>query len=91
MILPSSILTVVVTRARERFHTAHWRYVVQAAITPISVGLLPASGFMPGGDAGHNWRLGLVTIVVMIATLRSRIHPLFLLGVGAIIGVFTYG
>ncbi len=55
-------------------------------------GLLLASGFILGGDADHSWRLGLVTIVVMIATLNSRINPLFLLGAGgAIMGVFNYG
>ncbi len=90
-ILPSSILTIIITQARERFHTARWRRVQQAATTPISGGLLLDFGFILAGDADHNWRLGVVTIAVIIATLRSRIHPLFFLGAGAIIGVFSYG
>ncbi len=36
--LPSSILTIIVTQAWERFLTARWRRVLQAAIIPISGG-----------------------------------------------------
>ncbi|MCF3946876.1 chromate transporter [Acidiphilium sp. AL] len=90
MIAPSSTLTVLVSGLWERFRAAHWRRVVQAAITPITGGLLLAAASFLIRAADHDWRAAAITLVVALFTLKSRVHPLLLLAGGALIGVLGY-
>ncbi len=87
MVLPSSTLTVFAAGAWERFRTARWRRVLQAAITPITAGLLLAAATLLVRNADRDWPAILITAGVAAITLRGRLHPLWLLAAGALIGV----
>lgn len=90
MIAPSSTLTVLVSGLWERFRAARWRRVVQAAITPITGGLLLAAASFLIRAADHDWRAAAITLIVALFTLKSRVHPLLLLAGGALIGILGY-
>jgi len=90
MIGPSSVLTVLVSGVWERFRTARWRLLLQAAITPVSGGLIlaAASVVVRAADRGPpSWAL---TLGVMLAALRFRLHPLALLAVAAALGTLLF-
>ncbi|MGC9268950.1 chromate transporter [Acidiphilium sp.] len=87
MIGPSSTLTCLVSGLWHRFREARWRRVVQAAITPITGGLVLAAASFLLRTADHNWRLAAISAAVAILTLRSKLHPLILLATGAVIGI----
>jgi chromate transporter len=87
MVVPSSTLAVLVSGLWEKFRTARWRRVMQAAITPITGGLILAAASFLIRAADHDWRAGLLTLAAAALTLRSKIHPLFLLGAGAVLGL----
>lgn len=87
IITPSSVLTLCICHAWERFKNAPWRRRVQAGITPVTVGLFMAAAVIIADGADRTWALALVTAVVAGLTLFSRIHPLWLLAAGAVAGV----
>ncbi|HQT75002.1 MAG TPA: chromate transporter, partial [Acidiphilium sp.] len=62
MIGPSSVLTVVVAGVWERFRAARWRLVLQAAITPVSGGLILAAALVVVRAADHGLRAWAITL-----------------------------
>ncbi|MDD2875743.1 MAG: hypothetical protein PHT60_00785 [Acidiphilium sp.] len=62
-----------------------------AAITPITGGLVLAAASFLIRAADRDWCAALLTGAVALLTLRTNIHPLFLLAAGALIGVIGYG
>jgi chromate transporter len=87
MIVPSSLLTMAVVGLWDRFRDAPWRKAVQAGLVPVTVGLFLAAATMIALSADHTIALGMLTLAVAAASLWTRIHPLWLLGAGALLGV----
>lgn len=86
MVTPSCTLAVLASRAWDRFRNARWRRVVQAAITPVSAGMLLAASSILIRAADHSWRLALVTAAVCAASLGTRRNPLLFLAIAAALG-----
>ncbi|MEW6645176.1 MAG: chromate transporter [Pseudomonadota bacterium] len=83
---PSSVLTGVVMRLWQRFKDHPWRRIIQTALVPMTVGLVAASAMLIAQASDHEWILVAITAACAAATLGSRIHPLWLLAAGALIG-----
>lgn len=88
---PSSVLTAVVLGLWERFKDKPWRSVVQAGIFPMTVGLMAASAALITEASVHTWMLGAITGLVAVVTIATRVHPLWMLLVGALIGLSGVG
>lgn len=89
IMLPSSILTFAT--ARWLHHNAGHRLAraSKAALAPISIALLLATAWLL--TAAHNqmaqhWPLWLLTLVSLLLAWKTRVHLLWLLGVGAVLG-----
>lgn len=87
LIGPSSVLTWAVSSAWHRFRDRPWRLRVQAGLTPVTVGLVAAAAALLATSTAHSWQAGLVTIGVAAGVLGTRLHPLLLLGAGALLGL----
>ncbi|HEY2132821.1 MAG TPA: chromate transporter [Acetobacteraceae bacterium] len=87
IIVPSSILTMVLVSFWHRFRDATWRQVAQAGLVPVTIGLLAASATLIVVAADTGMLMGAVTAAVAATMLVKRVHPLWLLGAGAIIGM----
>ncbi len=87
MVLPAGILVFVASGLWERFRQARWRRVMQAAILPITAGLVLAAAFVLVEDADTSPVLVVVTVVVLAGSLRTKWHPLWLLAGGAAVGL----
>lgn len=87
MILPSGILVVVVSKFWDRYREARWRRIVQAALLPITAGLILAAGGVLVLQSDTGWPTALVTLVCAALAWRSRLHPLWLLAGGAVFGL----
>jgi chromate transporter len=70
-----------------RFQHADWRRYVQAGLVPVTIGLLGASAALIVVAADTNMLMGAVTAVVAATVLTTRVHPLWLLGAGAVLGM----
>ncbi len=54
LVAPACLLTFVVSGAWQRFRAARWRVVVQAGLTPVTVGLLLAAAAVLARGAVHS-------------------------------------
>ncbi len=86
LVAPACLLTFVVSGAWQRFRAARWRVVVQAGLTPVTVGLLLAAAAVLARGAVHGVGAAVIFLATTAAVLGSRLHPLWLLAAGAALG-----
>jgi len=90
MVLPAGILVTVASGAWDRFRQARWRRVLQAAILPITGGLVLAAAFVLVEAADDSVWLVAVTVAVVGLNLRTGWHPLWLLAGGTVAGLVIH-
>ncbi len=86
MIGPSSLLTYATARAWHRFRERPWRRVIQAGLTPVTVGLVAAGAGLLAAATTHGVLTAVTTAATALVVLRTRIHPLWMLALGAAAG-----
>lgn len=84
---PSSVLTYGVSRIWQRFRGARWRETVEEGLVPVTVGLMLAGGYLITRAADQTAMGFVITGVTAAAVLATRIHPLWLLAAGGLIGL----
>ncbi len=84
---PSSVLTYWVAHASDRFREAPLKVAIQRGLVPVTVGMIVASGYVLMRTTDHVATAYVLTIGTVLAITLTRIHPLWLLGVGALAGV----
>jgi chromate transporter len=90
IMLPSTTLTYLATRWGHRNRERRGVRAFKQGMAPVVVGLLIATGWVlaagnPTGGAPA-WHLWLLTAVAALIVWRTRIHLLWLLGAGALLG-----
>jgi chromate transporter len=96
-LLPSSVLAITVGRFLHRHHAHRVLTRLRSHLRPLGGGLLIASGMIVLQmvfSHGSNTRFEnampiLAAIVTIIVTMRTKVHPLLMLGIAGLIGVFT--
>jgi chromate transporter len=86
MCAPSSVLTYQIANAWDRFRDARWRIATQTAVAPVTVGLILASGYVLTRTIDHEWNAYALTAATAAVALVSRVHPLWFLGIAAVLG-----
>ena len=89
MLLPSTTLTYFATRWGHRNRDLRVVRAFKQGMAPIVVGLLLATGWVlvrGEATAAFNPRLAAVASVSMLIVWRTRVHLLWLLGAGALLG-----
>lgn len=86
MCLPTALLAYGVSRFLGRSSHARWPATVQAALVPLSIGLMAASGLVLGLASDRTWVAATVTIGAAVAASLTRLNPLWLLLAGGILG-----
>lgn len=87
MCLPMSIVIYLLFRHWERFRGARWQQAVQIGVGPLAVGLVCSGATLIGSGAGLGPAGWAVAALAVVANLRTRWHPLWLIGAGALIGL----
>jgi len=87
MVLPSGVCAIFVSGLWEKFRAARWRRIIQAALLPLTAGLVLAAGAVLVEQADTGWVTILVTVAAVLLCWRTRIHPLWVLGAGTITGL----
>ena len=88
---PSSIVTVIALRLWRHSKDKPWRAAVQAGLVPISVGLVAASAVIIARAVDHDWIFVAITAASTAVLLRFRVHPLWMLAMGAAVGWTGFG
>jgi chromate transporter len=89
MLLPSTTLTLMATRWSHKNRERLGVRAFKAGMAPIVIGLLGATGWILSnaqGNATANWPLWLLTVLVTLLVWRTRIHLLWLLAAGGLLG-----
>jgi chromate transporter len=87
LILPAALLTAATVTIWGRFRGARWRQLVQAGLVPVTVGLIASGAAVIVVAADADWRLAAITAIVAGLHLTTRLHPLWLLAIGALSGL----
>ena len=86
MCLPMSLVVGLLFKHWDRLQ--HWRgrAAIQLGVAPLAVGLVLASGTLIAHSAAPGWAgFGLVVLTIWLS-LRTKLHPLWLILLGAVFG-----
>ncbi len=91
ILLPSTMLTFLATRWAHRNRELRAVRAFKQGMGPIVIALLIATGWIMASTNNHpatDWPLWLTTVVAAVFVWKTRIHLLWLLGAGALLGWF---
>jgi len=83
---PTAVLSYYVSRLLQRSHRSRWPATIQAALVPLSIGLMAASAFILARTSDQSWIAALLTIGAAILAFATRINPFWMLLAGGILG-----
>ena len=86
MCAPTAILAYYVSRFLARSSHSRWPAIIQAALVPLSIGLMGASGLILAQTADRTWVSGLLTAMAAGLAFATRINPFWMLLAGACLG-----
>lgn len=93
MLLPSSLLTWSSTRWMRRNHARRSVRAFRWGMMPLVVGLILATGWILAArdtGAAHAWAPWLLTAVATALVWKTKIHLLWMLGAGALLGILRW-
>lgn len=91
ILLPSSTLTYLTSRWSHENRELRAVRAFKQGLAPIVISLLIATGWILAsahGDPARDWPLWLTTVVSALFVWRTRLHILWLLGIGGLLGWF---
>jgi chromate transporter len=83
---PTAVLAYYVSRLLTSSSRSRWPAIIQAALVPLSIGLMGASGLILALTADRTWAGALVTAVAAALAFATRLNPLWLLLAGGCLG-----
>jgi chromate transporter len=86
MCVPTAVLAYYVSRFLSRSSHSRWPAIIQAALVPLSIGLMGASGLILALTSDRTWTAGLMTAVAAVVAFATRLNPLWLLLAGGSLG-----
>lgn len=92
ILLPSTLLMVMACLSWRHLEHSPWRLAFERGMGPITLGILFAVGLkiLRTADTGHDGRLSvpgvIVSMVVCVLMLRTRISPLWFMAIAGVLG-----
>jgi chromate transporter len=83
---PTAILAYYVSGLLARSSTSRWPAIVQAALVPLSIGLMAASALILARTSDNSWMALLITIVAALLATTTRLSPLWMMVAGGFLG-----
>ncbi|NKC31786.1 chromate transporter [Falsiroseomonas selenitidurans] len=83
---PAGLLAYGFARLRTRLAGAAWLRVVERGLVPVAVGLIFSSGIILAQAAAVRWLAVVVSVGSTLFVWRTEASPLWVLGVGAVLG-----
>ena len=90
MCAPSSLLVFALYRFWERHRGRRWNQALTAALAPIAIGLTLAGGFLITLGAGSSAAAYIFIGITVLATLLTRLHPIWFIGLCALAGLLGW-
>src|SRR5271167_64428 len=87
MCLPTAVLAYFVSRFLARSSHSRWPAIIQAALVPLSIGLMGASGFVLARTSDRTVAAVLVTIGAAVLASVTKLNPGWMLLAGGCLGL----
>ncbi|MET0205247.1 MAG: chromate transporter [Casimicrobiaceae bacterium] len=88
---PSSLVCFFAMRRFERMKAAKVRVIIQRALAPIAIGLVFASGYTLARAADRSAVALALTVIAAAVIAWTRVNPVWVLAVAAVVGVAGLG
>jgi chromate transporter len=86
MCVPTAVLALIVSRFLTRASQSRWPSIIQAALVPLSIGLMGASGFILARSSDQTVVAALVTVGAAVLASVTKLNPLWMLVAGGCLG-----
>jgi chromate transporter len=83
---PTAALAYAVSRMLNRAGHSRWPAILQAALVPLSIGLMGASALILALTSDRTWAAALVTALAAVLAFATRLNPLWILLAGGCLG-----
>ena len=90
MCLPMSVVIYLLIDRWESFAGARWQKAISLGVAPLAVGLIFSGATLIAQAASFGWAAWGLVGVTVLANLRLKVHPLWFIGVGGLIGLFGW-
>jgi chromate transporter len=80
------VLALIVSRFLTRSSQSRWPSIIQAALVPLSIGLMGASGFILARASDQTVVAVLVTVGAAVLASVTKLNPLWMLVIGGCLG-----
>jgi len=87
MCVPTAVLAYCMGRLLTRSSHSPWPAMIQAALVPLSIGLMGASGLILALTSDRTWTAAMLTAVVAALAFATRLNPLWLLLAAGCLGL----
>jgi chromate transporter len=84
--LPAVVLMLVLCHEYERLRDRKGTKAFLAGVAPAVVGLLVSTAVLLAAGTLHSWRAFVFALLALIILIRWRVHPVFVLAIGAAAG-----
>ncbi|HEY1413758.1 MAG TPA: chromate transporter [Rhodopila sp.] len=86
MCVPTAVLAFYVSRFLRRSSHSRWPAIIQAALVPLSIGLMAASALVVAQAADRTWAAVLATLAAAAVSYATKLNPLWILLAGGCLG-----
>ena len=83
---PTAILAYYVSGLLRRSSGSRWPAIIQAALVPLSIGLMAASALILALASDRSWTAALLTIVAAALAVATKLNPFWILAAGGLLG-----
>jgi len=80
------VLAYYVSKLLARSRHSRWPAIIQAALVPLSIGLMGASALILTLTSDRSWIAGLITVSAAALAFATRLNPLWMLLAGGALG-----
>lgn len=87
MCLPMSVLIYLLIDRWESFAGKRWQRAISIGVAPLAVGLVFSGATLISQAANLGLAAWLLLAATVLANLKTRLHPLWFIGVGALLGL----
>ncbi|MNY48482.1 Chromate transporter [compost metagenome] len=80
---PSSLIALGFEYFAGRSPHARWPGLIKRGLSALTIGLLMSTGWVLASSVDHSWTAVAVTLLTIALMLKTRVHPLTLVALGA--------
>jgi chromate transporter len=90
VVLPSFLIVVTIAILVQRFSNSESLRCAICGVRPVVVGLIASAVWSVGKEALIDWRSWLLSAVMLVLLLRTKIHPILLIAVSGLLGLLFF-